>query len=213
MSFLDSVSNFVSGAVNTLSDIAQVAAPLLFPQATLAMTAFNLISQAGGDAVNQAAQQLCKEAGMPKFLQDIIGKIVKEVLSQIQKPSDGECDKAARDKCGDSVRDFTNDLAKSIFELAKRIKCGGEDEEGGSSWLVAIAKAMGKAAGKHAERVAELANKIDSLNGDDPAQAKEATKLQNEMQGESQMLSLMQNAFATALKTIGESMSTMARKG
>lgn len=212
MSIFSDIGNAVSSAVSSVAHIAMEVAPLVFPQLALAATVTNMVSQVAGQAVNQAVQQLCKESGMPKFLQDIVGKCVKEALQGLCKPSDSDCDKHIKDHCGNDFRELADQLGHTIADAVKKIKSGGGDDDSSSSWLVAIAKAMGSAAGKHAQKVAELSNKIDTLNGSDPKQAAEATKLQNEMQGETQMLSLMMTAFSTAIKTIGESMKTMAGK-
>ena len=213
MSIFSDIGNAVSSAVSSVANIAMEVAPIIFPQLALAATVTNMVSQVAGQAVNQAVQQLCKESGMPKFLQDIVGKCVKEALQGLCKPSDSDCDKHIKDHFGNDFRELADQLSTTIADAVKKIKCGGGDEDSSSSsWLVAIAKAMGSAAGKHAQKVAELSNKIDTLNGSDPKQAAEATKLQNEMQGETQMLSLMMTAFSTAIKTIGESMKTMAGK-
>lgn len=221
---LGSVAN-IGGLQNVLG-----IASLVFPQAAIANAAINLITQGVGQAVNQAAQQLVKDCGMPKFLQDIIGDVVKDVLKNICKPQNPECEKACQDKAGGSLRDLIDDLTKSIVDNAKRIMEQGGDEKcegggkggkkaGAGSWLVAIARAMGEAAGAKAERLVELSNKINDLTTkggsqeEQAAAAKEASALQAEFQAESQMFSMLQSAFSNAIKSIGEGMGQMARKG
>jgi hypothetical protein len=217
MSIFSDIGNAVSGAVSSLANIAATVAPVLFPQAALAMTATNLLMQATQGGVDQALSQLTKEAGMPKFLQSIVGDLAKDVLSKFVKPSNGDCDNAVRDRCGNDFRDFQNDLGRSIADIAKGIKkC--DDDEGSSSWLVAIAKAMGRVAGEHMKKVSQLSDKLETLSADagnkeqNAENAKQAGITTNELQGETQMVSLLQNAFSNALKSLGESLSTMARK-
>ena len=85
MSFISDIGNAFSKAVDTIGDIAKVAAPILFPGPVLAMTAANLAMDVIGEAAKGAGKQMCQELGMPKFLQDIIGKVVDEVLGNIFK--------------------------------------------------------------------------------------------------------------------------------
>lgn len=212
MSFLDAIGSAFKGAVDTIGDIAKVAAPILFPGPTLALTAGNLLAQAVGGGAQQALSQLGKEAGLPKFLQDMVGGIIKDVVSQFCKPSDSDCDQAVQDHCGDTFRDIGDSVGRSIADIVKQLRSGGEDG-GSDSWLVAIAKAMGKVAGQHAKKLAELSNQLEGLNGKDPNNAQQSQEITNQMQGESQMLNLLQTAFSNVLKTIGESTANMARKG
>jgi len=219
MSLFSDIGNAFSSAVSTVSNIASAVAPVLFPEATLALTAGNMISQAVGSGLQQAAGQLCKEAGMPKFLQDLIGQVINQVLPGLQQPSDPSCDQAAQNSCGHDFRDFASQIGQSIADIAKGLKRGGGDDDGSDNWLVAIAKAMGKVAGQHMKNVSELSNKLDTLSnktGDatqDANNAQQAGVITNELQGETQMVSLLQNAFSNALKSLGDGLSTMARKG
>ena len=60
------------GGISSILNIAS----MVFPPLGLATAAAQMVTQAVGQAVNQAAQQLTQTAGMPKFLQDMIGGIV-----------------------------------------------------------------------------------------------------------------------------------------
>lgn len=216
MSFLSDIGNAVSSAVNFVSNVGSTVggalAPALFPGPVLALTGMNLISQMVGGGVKEAANLLCKEQGMPKFLKDLLGGLVDKLIT-CQKPPHPECDQHVREHCGNDFRDFASEIGRSIADAVKDIrKCGNGDDGGSDSWLVAIAKAMGKVAGQHAKRIAELSQKLETLNGKDPSQADQAMKVNNELQGETQMLNLLQTAFSNALKTIGEATATMARK-
>jgi hypothetical protein len=213
MSIFSDIGNAVSGAVSSLANIAATVAPVLFPQAALAMTATNLLTQAVGGGVNQAVSQLTKEAGLPKFLMGPIADVVKNVVDQFCKPSDSQCDNHVREHCGNDFRDIGESVGRSIADIVKQLRCGGEDGGGADSWLVAIAKAMGKVAGQHAKKLADLSNKLDGLQGKDSGNADQAQQITNQMQGESQMLNLLQTAFSNVLKSIGESIANMARKG
>lgn len=214
------------GVIGAIMNIASVA----FPPLGIATSLANMITQGVGQAVNQAAQGLMKECGMPKFLGDAIGNIVKEALKDLCKPSDSGCDQAAGQQFGNDIKDFVQDLMKSIMDGAKAIMDqdkgdgkGGKSGKGGgkqaTSWLEAIAIAMGEAAGNKAAKMVELSNKLKELSsagGDEQAQqqaAKEMNSVNAQFQAASQEFNMLQSAFSNAIKAIGEGMAQMARKG
>jgi len=223
------------GAVLSIASVA-------FPPLGIATSVANLITQGVGQAVNQAAQQLCQTAGMPKFLTDMIGGLVKDVVGQLTHHSDQGCDEAAQQNFGGDINSMIEGLVKSITDGAKAIMeqgqgddCkptkGGKGGKGGAqpagNWLVAMARAMGAAAGDHAKRMVELSNKINDLSaknkGIDPKSdagkkeqadnGAETSAAQAEFQAEGQMFSMLQNSFSNAIKSLGEGLTTMARKG
>jgi hypothetical protein len=194
-----------------------------FPPAGIAMGVANMLSEGVGSAVNGAAGQLAKEGGMPSFLQDPIGDLVKNVIKDLKQENDPECNEAAQEGFGEDIQELVDQLTKSIAEETAQ-NCGDDEEVGGgrggkgggsSSWLIALAKAMGQTAGKHADKLVELSNKMDAASSSQGkgGPSSEFTSAQSEFQAESQMFGMLQNAFTNALKSIGEGLSTMARKG
>lgn len=112
---------------------------------------------------------------------------------------------------GINVSVYVGDVASSGLQRERDGVSGG----GSKSWLVAIAQAMGNALGTKAAKLVELSKKLDSLAGsssDDQQAAKEFQKTMAEFQAESQLFSMMSNAFSTAVKSIGEGMTALARK-
>lgn len=106
------------------------------------------------------------------------------------------------------------------------------------SWLQAIAISMGQIAGDKAAQMVELSKKMSDLNSDGKdltkqlegagkddskgrgdIQAKQADNarefsvVQAQFQATSQEFSILQNTFSNALKSIGEGLTTMGRKG
>ncbi len=90
---------------------------------------------------------------------------------------------------------------------------GGGTGHSGENWLEAIAKAMGDALGRLSQKVVDEAQALDSLAGNSGSSG--AQQFQAEMakfQADSQTLGMLSNAFANAIKTLGEGLQTMASK-
>jgi hypothetical protein len=105
----------------------------------------------------------------------------------------------------------------------------GEKAKGHGSWLVALAKAMGQMTGKHLEKLMQAQYKME--HSDDVKQTEKYknasekdqekmdekagtafTEAQAEFQAESKLFSMCSEATSTVLKSIGEGLSSMARK-
>ena len=104
---------------------------------------------------------------------------------------------------------LTNELGAQGLQKNKGAHGGGGG--GGGSWLEAIAEAMGNALGQMAQKLVDESNSLQSLAGNqNDAQQFQATMAK--FQADSQMFSMLSNAFSTAIKSIGEGMQTMASK-
>jgi hypothetical protein len=227
----DVIGKAFSAAVDTIGDIAKVAAPIMFPGATLAMTAANIGMDIFGDAVKGAGKQLCQELGMPKFLQDIIGKVVDDVIGKNRQPSNPECDRACGNDRGvqDCKRDLIQELIQGLVDRVKdEIKGDGceKGEKGGkggaSSGLVALAKALGEVAGDKAAKMVQLSNELTKLNdegqglekGSKEAEdnARKSVSLQSELNGVSKEFQQFMETINTVVKGIGDGLTSVARK-
>jgi uncharacterized protein YukE len=83
----------------------------------------------------------------------------------------------------------------------------------GESWLEAIARAMGQALGNMAQKLVDESNQLSNLSGN--AQGSGAQAFQTEMtkfQADSQLFGMLSDAFANAIKSIGQGMQTMGSK-
>jgi uncharacterized protein YukE len=92
---------------------------------------------------------------------------------------------------------------------------GGSGGSGGNgeSWLEAIARAMGQALGNMAQKLVDESNQLSNLSGN--AQGSGAQAFQTEMtkfQADSQLFGMLSDAFANAIKSIGQGMQTMVSK-
>lgn len=96
---------------------------------------------------------------------------------------------------------------------AHGVRNAGNDSAGGAngkSWLVAIAMALGEILGQKAEKLVSLTDQLGGLTGKQDAQ--EFQKVMAEFQAQSQLFSMISNATSTAIKSIGEGMTAVARK-
>jgi hypothetical protein len=213
---MGSVVNSVFGGGN-ITSLVTSAISAIYPPAAIAIGVANLVTQAVGSAVNDAVNQLTKQSGMPSFLQDPIRSLIEGVVKELTQANDPEANEAAGEGFGKHIQEMANEWANSIAQQASQFMdeegnvSGGKGGKGGAeSWLVAIAKAMGGIAGKHAKELDKLSKQMDEAsNGKSP---EEFTKIQSEFQAESQMFGMLQSAFSNALKSIGEGLKTMASK-
>jgi hypothetical protein len=178
----------------------------------------NLLQEAVGKAAKETVDHMQKNHGMPKFLADQAKSRIDECIASQRKDVPQEATDCARERFGGPIRDFGNDLSSSMCRHASR---GFEEEGGGGGgWLQAIAKAMGKTLGEKAAKMVELSEEMSAksaeganLEGDKAKQnANEFNQLMTKFQATGQEYSMLNNVFSTAIKALGESLSSMARK-
>jgi hypothetical protein len=216
---MGSVVNSIFGGGN-ITSLVTSAISAIYPPAAIAMGVANLVTQAVGGAVNEAVNQLTKQSGMPSFLQDPIRSMIESVVKELTQGNDPECDEAAKEGFGKDIQDMMSQWASSIAQQTCQYLdeeggvSGGKGKSSGESWLVAMAKAMGSIAGKHAAELQKLSKAMDNAGSAEGGGAsQEFMELQSKFQAESQLFGMLQNSFANAIKTIGEGLTTMARKG
>lgn len=97
--------------------------------------------------------------------------------------------------------------------LQKNKAAGHAAGGGGGSWLEAIAQAMGDALGQMAQKLVDESTSLQGLAGNaDGSGAQQFQATMAKFQADSQMFSMLSNAFSTAIKSIGEGMTSMASK-
>ncbi len=105
---------------------------------------------------------------------------------------------------------FTDAMARDAIEREEdgAGQCSGRATQrggtagGGASWLRAMAEALGKQCDQLAD---ELQEAVDNIDKEDPS-------TMVEFQTISQQFSLLMNSTTTAIKTLGEAMTAVARK-
>ena len=192
----------------------------------------NMLQKAVGDAVKDTVDQMHKEHDMPKFLAEAIKDKVDEVIGKLQdKNVPAQAQDAAQQHFGADMQrfqqEFQQNLARNVLdslgsEEGKGNAKGGKGA-GGGGWLQAIARAMGQTLGDKAAEMVRLSNKMSELNeakgsidADDTQaneqNAREFNETMTKFQATGQEYSMLNNVFSTAIKALGEALSTMARK-
>ncbi len=218
--------NSVFGGGNVFGALLSIAS-IAFPPMALATSLSNMVTQAIGQALTGAVSQLVQN-GMPRFLGEAIKQMIQDVLPKLTQPSDNQADEAVQNNFQSDIQDLTQELMEAIIKSAQAImqQDKGDGKSGGTakgskpavSWLEAIALAMGEAAGNKAAKMVELSNKLATLSsagGGEKAQqkaAKEMNAVNAQFQATAQEYNMLQTAFSTAIKAIGEGLSAMARK-
>jgi len=198
----------------------------------------SLMMQAAMNAVQQVAQNALIGAISNMGLGQGLGGLMMDAFSSAFSAATGNMEAATQQVMDltSEITDYANakgDLTQATDDLTTATtdlltqglynELESEAEESGSasggegkeSWLVAMARALGEAAGEQAKLMIGAAEDMDQVTESGMSkedQAAEMTKLQAEFQAYSQMFSMLQNALATAVKSIGEGMTAVARK-
>ena len=194
-----------------------------FSPANIINATVNLVNAINGKGARQAVDTLAKEDGLPKYLQQEIKKVIDEVFKKFEKPTEGDLQDKLNNATKDDQQKSINDFAKQIIDsvrkqLTEKLSEGAEGSRGkgkksAGSWLQAIAKAMGEAMGDRASKMVELSNKMgEAAKQEGDKGAKEMQSISSQFQAVSQEFNLLSNTFSTAIKSLGEGMTNMARK-
>ncbi|MET0010022.1 MAG: hypothetical protein ABW124_19630 [Candidatus Thiodiazotropha sp. 6PLUC9] len=199
-----------------------------------------LIDKIVDKVVDQIMEKLqgggCESGG---DLQDMVRQAIEDVVrEQIGGgDEDGGCrangDNATAEQAGTDDSSGVNDDTNPSDSLLSR--CSKDDEEtkskskGSGSWLVALAKAMGEMTGNHLEKMMQAQDAMEASQVDETSSefknaskeeqskmkqdaANEFTQQQAVFQAESKLFAMCSEATSTSLKSIGEGLSSMARK-
>jgi len=233
------MTSAISGLLGN-SNILNMAMSVVFPEGAIAGAVMNIGSQIIGDVVKGAAQQLCQESGMPKFVQDFVKQVVDQVIGQNHQPTEPGAESHCKQAGGDWIQNFVQEMQKM---LADAVKEGANDKDGkcegggkghgktggstGGSWLVALARALGEVAGERAAKMVELGNKLETLSqegkdlksGDNgqqtdaqKANAADSVATQSELNGVSKEFQQFMDTINTVVKGIGDGLDAVARK-
>ncbi|MEW8349584.1 MAG: hypothetical protein AB2689_05180 [Candidatus Thiodiazotropha taylori] len=175
------------------------------------------------------ARQMISDSGLPDGIKDKLNSYVDQwqqnntrggVPCQCQEKCNELHD--AMTNCSDSssssstrsggtnsvVETAMNQLCESFEEEANEATNGTSNGKG--NWLVILASALGKQAGEHLKNMVELGEKMGSMDSEEEPEA--FAKMQSEFQAESQIFKMFQESISTMIKSIGEGLSSVARK-
>ncbi|MES9830600.1 MAG: hypothetical protein ABW139_00005, partial [Candidatus Thiodiazotropha sp. DIVDIV] len=155
-------------------------------------------------------------------LQDMVRQAIEDVVrEQIGGAEDGGCESnggAAAGGADDTRSDFskmmTDMVMDNVEEEAKKDKTCSSGEGGGSkgNWLVMLAKAMSTIQGEHLNKMLDASDRMQKNTGEDEETRQAFLDAQGEFQAESKLFGMASEATATAIKSIGDGLSSIARK-
>ncbi|TGX52225.1 hypothetical protein E5A73_15600 [Sphingomonas gei] len=210
MSILSSLGGI---ATNPLS-LAQLA---MGPAGWASLAARTLMSAVG----QQVIQQLGEKLGLPQSTIDIaqgafcasmgdkagVRQNVQEAIGNFAEgfnASPAEQGEANRE-VDDAINRMVSQMADG--EDAKAARAGGKGGKAGGasgqSWLMALAEALGEKLDKMAGEMSTMADQITD----------KSPSLTAKFGAKSQEFGILMNAATNAIKTVGEGLSTSARKG
>ncbi|MGY6518276.1 MAG: hypothetical protein ACXIUZ_06135 [Lysobacteraceae bacterium] len=232
-------SNIFSSLVNvaTIGSALFTGGASLFASQALSQVATRAFAQAAAQFAGQAAGQFATQAFAQAFqgaIQQVFGQPAngasQDLLDQVfdaanhQGPDgrfSGDLDRA-QNNMQNAMRELIQHMVDTNRENAsgRAREAGGQGgaQGGSNSWLVAIARALGEQAGQIAAQMTKIANEISSLDvsGGSSRQQQSAAlrmnQLNAELQGQSQMYKILSDSISTALKSIGDGMSGVARR-
>jgi hypothetical protein len=176
----------------------------------------NLVGQFGGsnvfgalanlalNSLGDALKGVINNAPIPQFLKDAANSVIDGVLGNNQQPTTPECQCAVEDSMGDAIMNAATSAAEQAGEDADK-----EGAEGGN-WLVALARGLADVQEKFLSKAMENLDTMKASTGEDNRE--EFLTAQSEYQANTQMFNMMANMTATSLKSIGEGLTSIARK-
>jgi hypothetical protein len=224
------------GAFNPTNFIAQAALATMTGGTSLLVS--QIVQQVVSQIAQQLIQQMGQQMGLPQSMIDmaqgtVAGQLgdVNGMTSNFQEAGQNAVGEAlggsfalpffptatatqqgqvaqGETQMRDSMQNFIDQMAQNTGgasdEDGNSTSGGGRAAtSGGGSWLMAIARALANQVQAAADQLEE---KMNNTNWEEAGEVAE-------FQAQSQQFALIMNTATNAIKTIGESLSTMARKG
>jgi hypothetical protein len=200
------------------------------------------VEQAVVEGVQFALSRLRREDGLPAYLGQALQDQVTRTNDQWRVESAVwglPASVASQATWCDSLQALSGELANDlVLSVRQQLQTDGSSagagnpaRRSGTSWMQAIARAMGQVLGSKASRMVELSQQMQDLSArtqspagsaanplDDASRsqqlldASESQRLNTEFQATGQEFNLLQTTFSTAMKTLGEGMASIARR-
>jgi len=195
------------------------------------------VTNAAADFIKNELSALVESMAMPQFMKDDAMKQINNIgdsykgdtpegaqegidklLSQSGNSGGGSKGSGETSGSGSSSNSKANDVMSGTMDMIKKSMQDSTESatqsSGGSggtgNWLAILARALGQTAGKHLKSMVDLGNKMGGI--DSKENPEEFAKIQAEFQAEAQIFKMFQEAIGTMIKSIGEGMSSVARK-
>jgi len=178
------------------------------------------VTNAAADYLGNALNDMINNADAAGFMKDD----AKALISQLLQMAKGQVPSGAQDSTnqalqsgsgGKSADDIMSGVMKMLQdsmqqETSEASSGNGKRGGGKGNWLAILARALGSTAGQHLKNMVELGEKMGSIDSkENPEQFAET---QAEFQAQAQIFKMFQEAIGTMVKSIGEGMSSVARK-
>lgn len=182
------IASFAMQIASSLAQqlIQQVGQQLGLPQGAID-TALNAFSAASGLPLNGA--------GTGSILNDVAQAFNGSPVEQAQ--------------LGNQVNDAFNQLVTTAGAAASASEEASEGSEGGESFLVALAKALGKVLDGKMTRMKELSEEMNQVG--DSSQSKLGS-LSGELNAVGQEVGILSNALKSSIETLGRAQADLAKK-
>lgn len=215
-------SNLFSSLINTAATAAL--ASMTGGTSLLVQAALKSVMSAIGD---QVLQQVGQQLGLPQSAIDLAqsgfhlqmgdaagaASNLQDAIGGLNSAVGGSPFDAGQ------LNDAAQAATKQLIDFATSAAKGSDDAVGAGSgkdsFLVAFAKALGKAMDSKMGKMIDISKKIDqqtqSANSNNKSPV--ISELSAELQGLSQEVSILSAAMSNSIKSIGEASSQLARKG
>ena len=229
MGFLSSVGGMLGGAVGGMfggpigmqlgqmigSSIGERVESLIsqFGQGNVQSAMNNSFMSSIADCLKEAIQG----SSLPQFVKDELNEAIKEAAGGGHQSTPSACQGGVDDVVGGlgvSVGKMIADMVMDeVKEQANKEKKGGEGcQKGGDNWLVALAKAMASIQSDHLNKMLDASKEMQDNVGESKESREAFIEAQGKFQAESKLFGMASEATANALKTIGDGLSSIARK-
>lgn len=189
----------ISRLVNTfgLSDVAQA------------------ITNFAGDLLKTGLSGIIDSLPIPSFLKHMAKNAIFDAIENAQAEVSCLCQESVNEELGSSIHDIVQQILQMVKdrmeeEQGDASNGSGTSSKGAGNWLIILAKALGAKSGEHLKNMVELGEKMGSMNSEENPEAFAET--QAEFQAETQIFKMFQESISTMIKSIGEGLSSVARK-
>jgi hypothetical protein len=216
----NNISQNTGGAQNQSASTMEANAKELFSQYGV-NNVLQAVTNAAAEYLKNALNELVENMDMPAFMKEDAKVAIDQAMNgknsmvpaSLQQDTN-QAIKGGSEQSGDDIMSgimkMVQEAMREETESASSSGSGGRASKGGGNWLAVLARALGSTAGEHLKKMVELGEKMGGL--DSKENPEEFAQIQADFQAEAQIFKMFQEAIGTMIKSIGEGMSSVARK-